>query len=71
MFNVTDAEAMLLMQNAEDRRFAARQINIGNQNSRRLKAALDATRRELAEVKLELAREKAKRHAAEFAARRH
>jgi hypothetical protein len=71
MFNLTDAETLLIMQNAEDRQFAARQINIGNANVRRLSAELAAARRELVEVKAELAREKAKRHAAEFAARRH
>lgn len=71
MFHITDTEAMLLMQRSEDRAYAARQIDIANTHIRRVNAALAAAKRELAEVKAELAREKAKRHAAEFAARRH
>lgn len=71
MFNITDGEAMLMMQNAEDRRFAARQINIANDHIGGLNAELVATRRELAAVRAELAREKAKRHAAEARLRRH
>ena len=71
MFNVTDTEAMLLMQRAEDRAYAADQINIANAHIRRVNAALAAARSELAEAKAELAREKAKRHAAEARLRRH
>jgi hypothetical protein len=71
MFNLSDAEALLIMQNREDRAFAARQINVGNANVRRLNSALAEARTELAAVRAELAREKARRHAAEFAARRH
>jgi hypothetical protein len=60
----SDAEVLLVMQNSEDRAFAAGQINVANREIRRLRA-------ELAAVTAELKTEKARRHAAEFAARRH
>lgn len=71
MFSITDGEAMLMMQRAEDRAYAAGQINIANAHIRRVNTALAQARRELEEVRAELAREKAKRHAAEARLRRH
>ena len=64
MFAITDTEAVLLMDNASMHRQATANMNVANGEIRRLRA-------ELAAIKKELAKEKARRHAAEFAARRH
>lgn len=71
MFQITDGEAMLLMQRAEDRAHAAGQIDIANAHIRRVNSALANARAEIDDLRAELAREKAKRHAAEARLRRH
>lgn len=61
---ITDTEAMLLHMGNRDRAHAVREITLANREIARLRA-------ELAAAQAELRTEKAKRHAAEFAARRH
>lgn len=66
----TDAEALLMMQNAEDRNFARAQILKGNACIKALQGALADAYAEIENLKTQLKREKGLRHAAEFAARR-
>jgi hypothetical protein len=56
---ITDAECMLLMQNGQDRRYAAQQINLANQEIRRLRSLL-------AHAEAELEDERAARLLAEY-----
>lgn len=62
----TDGEALLMMQNSEDRSFAARQINLANAELRRLRSLLAHTQAELDDAQEDLKAERAARMLAEY-----
>lgn len=68
---ITDTEAMLMMQSNSDRRYAAQQINIANAEIRRLAGLLRDARADLADAEEELSVERMARRLAEEQLKRH
>lgn len=61
----TDTEVMLAMQNGQDRRYAAQQINLANAEIRRLRSLLAHAQAELEDTQEELSVERMARRLAE------
>lgn len=64
--NLSDTECMLMMQNSQDRSFAAREITKANAEIRRLAGLLRDARADLEEAEAELKTERAARLLAEY-----
>ena len=64
--NLTDGEAILMIQNRQDRNFASRQIKLANGEIRRLRSLLAHAQAELEDAQEELKTDRAARLLAEY-----